>query len=567
MGHRLNFRLQNNRLVKSILDRFYKWEHEKSEEIFLIQPTDSGHRYYSWNEVGCLARKMAGCFQSSGFEPGDRIALLSQNCAEWIIADLAIMMGGFISVPMYANVNADTLHDILVHCEAKLLLVGKLPDKDWLLIKDAIPGNVFTATLPSYRKTELASYDDNLNENHQFRDVILSYDDILTIIYTSGTTGKPKGIVHTQRSINNAIASAFETVLLHHKGNRFFSYLPLSHAAERGLVEFGAICSGGSISFVHSAETFAEDIQHAAPTHFFAVPRIWEKIQSKILQNISQRKLDTYLKIPVLNYIVKRKIKKTLGLHNAKVLISGAAPISQSLMTWFYKLGFEIQEAYGMSENFNVCALNPQNGAIIGTVGKLFPNQNLKIDPDTKEIIQRCDWIMKEYYKDPDLTAQTIRDGFLHTGDTGELSEDGFLTITGRIKDIFKTSKGEYIVPGKTEMNFNSLREVEQACVVGNQYPQSFMVVVLSETGKSMPEIELNKLLLNKLNECNEELVDYQKLKKIIIVNEEWTVENKLLTPTLKMKRNSISEKYEPVLKSLYWNENVISREPTFTLA
>ncbi len=548
--------------MEGILETFYKWEKIKADQAYLIQPDGSGYRQYTWKEVRDQARKLTAALQFHGFQPGDRIGILSLNCAEWIILDLAIIMGGYISVPLYANVNAETLRDILVHSETKVLFVGKMPDLDWAAIKNAVPEEVFLVSLMGYEKEDTVSCLHFVKEGREMMPVTISQEDILTIIYTSGTTGKSKGVVHTHRSVMAAIVSAWEVILLAQRGNRFFSYLPLSHAAERGLVEFGALYSGGSISFVHSIDTFNANIQHAKPTHFFGVPRIWEKFQSKILEKIPQNKLNWYLKIPFLNTIVKRKIKKALGLQNSRILLSGAAPISQDLMRWFHKLGFQIQEAYGMSENFNVCTINPRTDARIGTVGKLFPGQELEIDPETKEIKQRCSWMMKEYYKDPELTAQTIRNGFLHTGDMGELSDDGYLRISGRVKDIFKTTKGEYIVPGKAEMQFLALHEVEQACVLGQHFPQPFIVIVLSASGKRMREAELKDVFALKLNECNHGCMDYQKLKKVIIVNKEWTNENKLLTPTLKMKRSSISEKYEPEFRDLYFENGLISWEP-----
>ncbi len=550
--------------MEGVLDIFYKWEQLRPDDIFLQQPYHAEYRHYTWKDAGKEARRIASSLQYLGFQPGERIAILSQNCAEWIICDLAMIMGGYISVPLYANVNSETLYEILLHSGSRVLFVGKLPAEDWEKVKEGIPENVITVSLPGYEKNGLVPYDTFLRSDHPFRKVTASPDDILTIIYTSGTTGKSKGVVHTHRTITNAIASAFDTAMLGKPGNRFFSYLPLSHAAERGLVEFGAIFSGGSISFVQSIATFSSDIRHALPTHFFGVPRIWEKFQAKILAEISQEKLDILLKIPGVSFLVRQKIKRALGLHKSRLLISGAAPISQDLMKWFHRLGFNIREAYGMSENFNVCAINPEKGSRIGTVGKLFPNQDLVIDPDTKEIRQRCNWMMQGYYKDPDLTTQTIRDGFLCTGDMGEISKDGYLKISGRVKDIFKTAKGEYISPGKAEMKFLTLREVDQACVLGSHYSQPFMVIVLSEAGKAMKRDELTKLFVMVMADYNQACMDYQKLKKVIIVTEEWTNENKLLTPTLKMKRNAISEKYETQFGNLYLLNEPVSWENQF---
>jgi long-subunit acyl-CoA synthetase (AMP-forming) len=371
----------------------------------------------------------------------------------------------------------------------------------------------------------------------------------------------PKGVVHTYGTIMKAIEVAQELVLLNQPGNRFFSYLPLSHAAERGLVECGAIFSGGSISFVESVETFQVNLQATAPTHFLGVPRIWEKFQQKITEKLPQRKLTFLLKIPLVRFLLRRKIKQALGLHKAKVLLTGAAPIAPDLLKWFARLDFSIQEAYGMSENFSACTINPKGQIRIGSVGKLVANQEVKIDPVTQEIIQRAEWVMQGYFKEPELTAQTIQNGYLHTGDMGEISEDGYLTLLGRVKDIFKTSKGEYIVPLKTEMHFLSLKEVDQVCLLGINYPQPFLVAVLSEYGKRLSKRALNENLRIALDLCNESCMDYQKVKKVILVREEWTNDNNLLTPTLKIKRNAIGAKYETKLQELYYNNEIVSWE------
>jgi long-subunit acyl-CoA synthetase (AMP-forming) len=267
---------------------------------------------------------------------------------------------------------------------------------------------------------------------------------------------------------------------------------------------------------------------------------------------VPQKKLNMLLAIPIASYLIKSKIKKSLGLDKADVMLTGAAPMSPELMLWFQKIGVPIREAYGMSENFNVCAMNPKNQIRIGSVGKLFDNQEVVIDPETQEIKQRCGWVMKGYYKDLEQTAITLRDGFLHTGDMGELSSDGFLKLTGRVKDIFKTTKGVYIAPGKIELQFLSLPAIDQACVLGMKYPQPFVVAVLSEMGRVMKKEELTDLLESMLMAYNQNCMEYQKLNKVIIVKDEWTIDNGLLTPTFKMKRNSLAAKYEAAFGTIY---------------
>lgn len=545
----------------TILDYFLKWEKEKPEDTFLKQPSGNNWVNFTWRQVGEEARKIAGALQQQGFVRGDRIALLSANCAQWIITDLALMMGGYISVPLYANVSASAMQKILADSGARFLFIGKLLPKDWHNLSQAIPESVQTATLDGYDKEGIKPWATFIRSFTTPSLLSPKPEDVFTIIYTSGTTGDPKGVVHTFGSVLNAVQVASDAFMLNRSGNRFISYLPLSHAAERGLIESGGIYCGGTIAFVESIDSFAATLQTIQPTHFFGVPRIWEKFQAKILEKLPQGKLSLLLKIPIVAGIIRAKIKKSLGLNKAELLVTGAAPIAPELILWFQKLDLVICEAYGLSEDFSVLSMNPKDSIRIGTVGKLFDKQEVYVDPETHEIRQRCGWLMQGYYNNPELSAKTIVNGFLYTGDMGHLSADGFLTITGRVKDIFKTTKGEYISPSALEMKFTGLDIVDQACVMGAQYPQPFVLIVLSEIGKTMDQIEVNTQLQAILDMVNRDVMEYQKLKKAIIVKEEWTNDNDLLTPTLKMKRNVLSEKYESALKPVYEKKELVSWE------
>lgn len=545
----------------SIPDYFLKWENETPDAPFLRQPTGNTWQEYTWKEAGTAARKVVARLQEMGLAPGSRIGIWSANHAEWIICDLAIMLGGYISVPIYANINAETLKNILLHAECSLLFIGKLLPKDWDTVHPYIPETIKTVTMRGFEKENITRWEDFVSTDAPAKVINTDPDDIQTIIYTSGTTGMPKGVIHSYSTIINAIDNARDIVRLMQPGNRFLSYLPLSHAAERGLVEFGAIYCGGTISFVESLDTFATNIQQVKPTHFFGVPRVWEKFQSRILEKMPQSRLDILLAIPVVSGIIRRKIQATLGLDKAIVIFTGAAPVPVDLLRWFGRLGIHLQEAYGLSEDFNLCAMNPKEDIRVGTVGKIMENQEVKIDPETSEVLQKCNWLMKGYYKEPELTAKALQDGYLYTGDIGEIVADKYLKITGRLKDIFKTAKGEYIAPFNTEMHFLSLKEVDQACLMGSHYPQPFIVLVLSEYGKSISRPELTKVLERALDHCNQGSMGYSQVKKAIIVKEEWTNENNLLTPTLKMKRNVLSQKYEPRLEHVYHLDELVSWE------
>ena len=338
----------------TVLDYFLGWEKNTPHNTFLKQPDKSGWRDYSWLETGVKARQLMVALQASGCKKGDHISILSANCAEWIICDIALMMGGFISVPLYANVNKNALQKILIDAGVKTLIVGKLADKDWKQQKSCIPKSITVFSMDGYSRPSVLTWKDFCQTNGKSEIEKAQMDDVMTIIYTSGTTGDPKGVVHTFGSIITAVHVASDEVKLNRNGNRFISYLPLSHAAERGLIECGGIFCGATIGFVESLESFSYNIQNFQPTHFFGVPRIWEKFQSKILEKIPQKRLQFFLKIPFVKDIIIRKIKSSLGLVKADVILSGAAPLAPDVMKWFQKLEIPIREAYGMSENFNV---------------------------------------------------------------------------------------------------------------------------------------------------------------------------------------------------------------------
>jgi long-chain acyl-CoA synthetase len=546
---------------RGILDYFLKWEKSTPDAVFLRQPIGHTWKEYSWKEAGHEARKLVSLLRQLNVAQGSKVGLWSGNCAEWIITDLALMMGGYVSVPIYANVNADSLRSILLHSDSTLLIIGKIEGNVRKQLSAAIPDTIRILDMPGYPSNEMPG-ESPLMESDQVPIQIYSpsLDDLQTIIYTSGTTGTPKGVMHTYSTIIHAVHTAVEVLKLNKPGNRLLSYLPLSHAAERGLVEFGVIYCGGSISFVESVEQFSATIREVKPTHFLGVPRVWQKFKEGILQKISQQKINLLLHIPIVSGWLKKKIRSSLGLGECQVMLSGAAPITVELLTWFQRIGIPIQEAYGLSEDFNVCSITPAEDIRIGMTGKIFPNQEVIILPDTHEIIQRSAWIMKGYYKDPELTAKTIQNGYFYTGDMGEIV-DGYLKITGRVKDIFKTAKGEYIAPFPIESVFLALEEVDQACVLGSRYPQPFILVVLSAYGKSLDKEIVEEKLAHALMACNENSMGYQRLKKVIIVRDEWTTENNMLTLTMKMKRNAVAERYEEKLEPMYSSDVIIDWE------
>jgi len=543
---------------KLLIEYFYDWEKNTPNNVFLRQPNEGKWIPYTWKQVGEEARRMATALKSMGFPAKSNIGIVSKNTAHWIISDLAIMLAGHISVPFYPTLQAPQLNEVLVHSGCKALFVGKLDD--WNSMKDGIPSDVKVIKFPHVSGGVPVSgngfleWNDVINAHTTLQEnFVPELDDIATIIYTSGTTGTPKGVVHTFRTQIaplHAAASIFK--LAPNSDGVFFSYLPLCHIAERAIVEGASLYSGGTVSFAETLDTFAANLADTQPTHFLAVPRIWTKFQLGILQKMSQSKLDTFLKIPILSGIVKKKIKKSLGLSRCRLILTGAAPMPASLIEWFGKLGINIQEAYGMTENGGCCTLMRADNKKSGTVGQAYPGIEMKIEPETGEVLMRGGCVMTGYYKEEEKTAEVLKDGWLHTGDMGEIDNQGFLKITGRVKDAFKSAKGEYIVPAPIEFGFAKNNFVEQICVAGRGLPQPIALVVLSELGLKAAKSEVNASLQATLQEMNPKLVNYERVEKVIVVKEAWGVENNVLTPTLKVKRNVIEAKYGAAMEGWY---------------
>ncbi|PVY75309.1 long-subunit acyl-CoA synthetase (AMP-forming) [Tamilnaduibacter salinus] len=530
------------------LEMIYHWETARAESIYMTQPVGGGKTVdYTWRRAVGEARRMASYLKSLNLPEKSRIGIVSKNCAHWIMADWAIWMAGHISVPLYPTLNADTVQYILEHSGCEALFVGKLDD--WDGMKSGVPDAIHCISFPLSPKTDFPTWDDlvakypPLKENVQ-RDP----DELATIVYTSGSTGRPKGVMLDFKSL--AIAAEGGTSLLEVTANeRMLSYLPLSHVFERYLVELGSMKRGFRVYFAESLDTFVEDLRRAEPTLFLAVPRIWTKFQHGVFEKMPQKKLDRLLRIPVLNRIIKKKVLTNLGLQHVKFAGSGSAPLSHDILEWYRNLGLELLEGYGMSENFAYSHTTRPGRARTGYVGEPLPGVDVKISEEG-EVLVKSPATMMGYYRDEEKTRQTFtEDGYLRTGDKGQLDELGRLKITGRIKEIFKTSKGKYIAPAPIENQLMSHPDVEMVCVSGANQTQPHALVMLSEEALSKssdPEFreELEKSFTELMAQINQSVDPHEKLKFIAVVDGEWTMENDFLTPTLKLKRNVVEDAY-----------------------
>lgn len=546
------------------LDMFYKWERECPEQVFMHQPVDGKWLTYTWKQAGEEARRMASVLAAMNLPTGSHIALVSKNCAHWIICDLAIMMAGHVSVPVYPNVGADTLNYVVSHSESPVLFVGKLDS--WKSMADGVPAGVRVIAFPSiYGKYDYENWETlSANVQPMQGETKRSPDDLFTIIYTSGTTGVPKGVIHSYHAFAYATSNALMggSVLqipdpATGRG-RFFSYLPLSHIAERMLVQMGSLYTNSDLYFTESLEAFAKNLVEAKPTVFLGVPRIWSKFQSGILTKMPQKRLNLLLAIPIISGIIKKKIASGLGLDKANHCLSGASPIPPSLIAWFGKLGIQIQEAYGMTENCAYSHITRKNMVQLGSVGQPMPLVEVKF-ADTGEILVKSEANMVGYYKNDQATKENFTaDGYLCTGDKGVSDGKGYLRITGRVKELFKTEKGKYVAPAPIEMLLQENSDIEMACVVGVGLPQPIVLLSLQPTAKTKSREHLAAELEETVTAVNKKLDGHERLKKAIIVKESWTVENNLLTPTMKIKRNPIEDLYKDRYEKWYAEKQVV---------
>lgn len=526
------------------------WEAKQPDAIYLTQPRDGEVTEYSWQEVASQVRRMAGYLASLGLPVGSRIALLSRNCAHYIMADLAIWMAGHVSVPIYPSLNPDTLAYILEHSESRLLFLGPLDD--WPGMRSGVPRDLETLLFPGAPTRDLPA------EHHHWEEAARQSAPLTTpatcrpealarLVYTSGSTGLPKGVMVPFRAL-----SASSTLLTNLADigprDRMISYLPLAHVFEAAAVEASSLRHGFKVFFSEGVSTFADDLKRAQPTIFLSVPRLWVKFQQAVLAGVPQAKLDQLLSSEQTAEITRKQVLTQLGLQDTRIALTGSAPLSPAVMEWYRNLGLELLEGYAMSEDFSYSHLSLPGHSRVGYVGHPAPGVERRI-AETGEVQIKSPGAMLGYYKDGAKTeAAFTADGWFRTGDLGEIDDAGRLRITGRLKEIFKTSKGKYVAPVPIESRLGH-PQIEAVCVSGANQPQPFALMMPSPAaGKALTTEEGRSSLAaeveSQLARVNATLDPHERLAFAVIVKIPWTIENAMLTPTMKIRRNMIEERY-----------------------
>ncbi len=535
-------------MTRTILDHVFDHESNRSDQVFLSQPVGGGRVIdYTWAQIVDQSRRMARHLQSFNLPPGARIAMLSKNCTHFIMAELAIWMAGGTTVAIFPTETAEIIRFVLQDSGASLLFVGKLDT--WPQQRSGVPEDMRCIALPLAPTTPFDNWDAIVARTEPLAGrPERASEDLAMLIYTSGSTGQPKGVMLTFGAVTASSEGMVDylTKLYGNEETRVLSYLPLAHSFERAWVECASLVHGAThIFFAEGLDTFLADLQRARPTTFISVPRLWLKFQQGVFAEMPAEKLDRLLRIPLVGRLVGRKVLKGLGLDKVKRAASGSAPIPAELIEWYRKLGLNLFEGYGMTEDFAFSHSSTEAQNKPGYVGVPLPGVQVRLAEDG-EILIKSPGQFTGYYRRPDLNAQAFTpDGFFRTGDKGERTSDGMLKVTGRVKELFKTAKGEYVAPAPIENLLNVHPMIELSMVSGVGQPAAYAMVVLAEElrprlGDAGVRAQVQTELARLLEDVNRQLAAHERLKMIVVANEPWSIENGFLTPTLKIRRGRI---------------------------
>lgn len=521
------------------IDRLKHWQSEQPNAPYLHQPIGQKMHIYTWQRVADEVSRMAK--HLSKLPANSQVAIISLNCAHWMMADWAIQMAGHVSVPIYPTASQKSMRYILKHAEVAAVFVGKLFDQAHVL--EVLDSE--TKVMSIYQPIDGLPFWDVVvaKESQMGSPANPAATDLMSIVYTSGTTGDPKGVMVSYGAVSTSMYLIKDRIEVG-PSDRFVSYLPLAHVAERMAVEMSSLYKGSQVYFVRSLDSFAQDVKRANPTIFFGVPRIWHKMRAAIEDKLGgHERCEQLMAMPVIGWLLKKMIVRGLGFQHMRFALCAAASVPKSLLAWYHDLGFKLNEAYGMTESCGLSHMTKNEDQILGSVGKPLSRCECQIS-DQGEVWIRNPSVMMGYYKKPELTAETVDEaGWLHTGDLGYIDDDGYLYITGRIKDIFKTSKGKYVAPLPIEHHVQRALGLDHVVLMGDGLGQPVMVVSTHEAPLAS---DFSKRCEDMLVFLQSNLESHEKPSHLFITNEAWLPENGLLTPTLKMQRPNLEQHFMP---------------------
>lgn len=522
------------------------WAETSPEKVWLRDLGEQGSDDYTWAEADSQIRAIAAMLEDR-FGHGERMGILSRNRPHWFMADIAIIASGNVSVSLFTTLPASTAEYILDFTEARVLFVGET--QNWEAIKSILREDVTLVALPGVALDRPHLRWDDLLEEWEGR--VPGYecasDDMMSLVFTSGTTGLPKGVIQTHRS-NLVPIRRFIKAFGIRDAPRYFSYLPLSHIAERQIVEFSSIVVCGEVSFNESPETILRDLQRTRPHMFFGPPRIWEQFQQAIIGKFGgQAELEKALAADREG--IGKLVLDTMGLNEVEFCLVAAAPTPPALIHWWDMFGLTLMEGFGQTEAMGLIVSSPEQRRI-GSIGKPLGEVEYRIT-DEGELAVKADGCTPGYYRMPEKTAELIRDGWIHTGDKARVDEEGFLYITGRVKDYFKTIQGKFVAPPPIEGEFAKNPHAEQQCLLGRGFSKTVMVAVLTPDARQKAKEELEASFLETLEDINREVEKHARIGGVIISSEPWEIANEVLTPTLKIRRDRVEALFGEVAEEL----------------
>ena len=516
------------------------WADEHPDEVWLRDAHGDDMTEWTWKQAQEAAYALAVWQEQNLPGPGVNVGLLSRNCAHWFMADLGSIAAGNVTVPMFTTLPQDTAEYVMDFTDMKLLFVGQT--ENWDQVSAVLPEGITLVALPGATiEQEHLRWEDiitpHLGQRPQHK---ASSDEMVSIVFTSGTTGLPKVVMQTHDS-NVIPINRFNVAFALPPRARFFSYLPLSHIAERQIVEFASLVHGGTVYFNENLLTILRDLPACKPHMMFGPPRVWEQLQQVLMGHFGgQEGIDKALEDDAEG--IGQQVRDMLGLGEAAYLLTAAAPTPPALIHWYEKFGLTLMEGFGQTEAMGLLA-NSLDDRRIGAIGKPVGEVEIRLTEED-ELLCKAEGLSPGYYKQPEKTAETFVDGWVHTGDKARIDEDGFVYITGRVKDYFKTIQGKFVAPTPIENEFAKNPHTEQICLLGRGYSKTVMVCVLGGLAQQAEQEAIESDLKDVALTVNDLVDKHARIGAVIITREPWTIENSLLTPTLKIRRERIDEKY-----------------------
>ncbi len=591
---------------------FWNAVEQRAAKVWMRQKQLGIWRSWTWAQTGDAVREIAGGLMHLGFQRGDTASIQSNTVVEWVLADLAVLSCGGVSNGIYPTDAAPQVHYLCEDSRTAILFVEDDEQLDKALaVRPQLPGLkkivVFDMEgLRDLRDPDVLGLDAlralgrDYNSRHpgELMERVKGCrgDDLAILVYTSGTTGRPKGAMHSQHGLVYT-ARGYNTLIARTDRDECMCFLPLCHIAERVGGEYFSLYTGAVLNFVENPETVPENVREIAPTVFTAVPRVWEKFYSAVMIALKEagalqqaayawaigvgtRIADKVLAgEPVggllkLQFILARwlalnNVRKLIGIHRARFLVTGAAPISPELVKWYLALGVPMLEVWGMTESCGASTGVPAGHIKPGSIGPAASYNEVKLDPATGEILVRGDNVFMGYLNQPQKTAETIdADGWLHTGDVGRVDEEGFFRITDRMKDIIITAGGKNITPSELENELKFSPYITDAVIIGDKRPYLTAIIMIDQENvekyaqdHDVPfgnyasltrAAEVQALIQGEIDRVNRQFARVEQIKKFFLLDTQLSAQDEELTPTMKLKRKLVQQKYAQPIEAMY---------------